>query len=391
MSFFSFTKKNKKDNHSLVFNIDSGSLSAAIINFTEGPGVDVLYYAKENFPVQPEVSATKHLELMKKTLTVLVDKVHKQGLKKINQNSSKNIKIEKAFYLFSSPWSISQTKVIKFKESKPFRLNESYLSKAIDQQERQAERDAESSKTFTDISAHGKIIEKKIIQIKANGYNIDEFNNERVKEAEISLFSTVIPENILQIIEDIVSKSFLVKNVWCHSTSLATFSVIRDLFLNCEDFIFLNVSEEMTDISTVKNGVIFSEVSFPFGRNYFIRELAEKFKVTEAIADSMIKMHQSKSNDELAALKFTVTMNNVTRLWFNKVQEVFNKNSEILYSPQMIFLVTTGDLSSVLLDKIKELNHNAISLNAKKINSPLKIDDNIFKINLTFLDKLYKI
>jgi cell division ATPase FtsA len=357
------------DNYSLVFNIGSGSVTGSVIRFTEKPGVDVLYYSQEIIPIQKEVSASKHLELMKASLTSLVVKIPQKGWK-----------IKNVYYIFSSPWSTSQTKTIRLKENKSFRLSESYLKRVIDEAQKKS-----------NITTEGKIIEQKIIQIKTNGYIVNEFKNELVKDAEISLFYTVVPENILKEIEGIVNKSFVVKNTWCHSVSLSIFSVVRDLFPQYEDFIYLDISEEMTDISVVREGVIMSNISLPFGRNEFVRELAEKLKVTEIIADSMIKMNSLKSHDQLAVLAFTSALNEIVKNWSDQISQAFDNFKTKLYLPNTIFFVATNDLTTLLSNKFKEENFEIILLEAKKINSPVKIDDIIFKISLTFLDKLYKI
>lgn len=373
MSLFSFTKKNQKESYSLVLNFESGAIVGAVVKFTEKPGVEISSYVREALPFQKEISPARYLEVMKKSLAALLSNIQK--------STPKGIRPDKAFYIFSSPWSISQTKVIRFKESKPFKLTESYFKNAIERH----------AKNLTDISTHGKIIEKKIIQIKANGYVLEHFNGKSVKEAEVSVFLTAVPDEILTSVTDIVSKYYVVDSVWCHSTSLATFSVIRDLFSNREDFLYLDIGDEITDISVVKDSVVFSNVSFPFGRNEFIRQLSSKMKTTEPVADSMLKMHQQKSNDELATLKFTINLNNIVRDWSLKIDEVMAKHSEGLYHPQTIFVVGNNDLIDVLVSKLKEGGTEVVPLSAKRITSPIKIEDTMFKISLTFLDKLYKI
>jgi cell division ATPase FtsA len=379
MSFFSFTKKIKislptkveKDSYSLVFNIGSGNIAATVVKFTEKPGVSVLSFAEEAIPFQEELNPARHLDLAKTAITSLVAKIQAG-----NKNSIKNI-----FYIFSSPWCISQTKTIRVRESKPFKITEEYLNKLIANQEKQT----------LDIKEHGKIIESKIIQMKVNGYVVSEIVGKQVRELEISLLITAVPEEILSAIEGVVSKSFIVKNVYCHSSTLAIFSVIRDLFPNYEDFVFVDVSHEMTDISLVKSGVIFSTISFPFGRNHCMRELAEKLKVTPILADSMIKMHNTKSNDAMASLKFTTAMQAIVRDWIAKVSETFDQFVEQLYIPEKIFFVATCDLAGDLSGELKAKNFEVITLEAKKINTPTKIDDTMFKVTLTFLDKIYKI
>lgn len=369
MSLFSFSKKKILENHSLVFNIGSGSVAGAIINFTEKPGVEIASYFEEKIPFQKEVTPETHLELMKKSLSSLLERFQKKGFK-----------IDNVFYIFSSPWSVSQTKTIKVKENKAFKLTDDYLKKIISAQADKAE-----------ILNHGQIIEKKIIQIKANGYVIDNPNNKPVQELEVSLFLTAIPDQILKEIEDIVVKYFIVTNTICHSISLPIFSTIRDLFPNKEDFTYLDISEEMTDLAIVKEGVVSINASFPLGRNEFMRRLAQKLNITEAIADSMIKMNSLKSHDQMATLNFNNAMKEVVEDWLSQVQSTFNKIKQGLHLPQDIFFVANNDLTFILKDGLKNESYNVTLVEAKKISSPIKIENTIFKIVLMFLDKIYKI
>lgn len=369
MSLFSFSKKKILENHSLVFNIGSGSVTGAIINFTEKPGVEIASYFEEKILFQKEVTPETHLELMKKSLSSLLEKFQKKGLK-----------IDNVFYVFSSPWSISQTKTIKIKENKAFKLTEDYLKKIISTQADKAE-----------ILNHGQIIEKKITQIKANGYVVDGPNGKLIKELEVSLFLTAIPDQILKEIEDVVVKYFVVKNTICHSVSLSIFSVIRDLFPNKEDFIYLDISEEMTDLAIVKDNVVTVNVSFPLGRNEFIRRLSQKLNLTELIADSMIKMNSSKSHHEMANLNFNNAMKEVVEDWANQLQSIFAKIKQNLHLPTSVFFVANNDLTFLLKERLKAETFDVTLLEARKISSPIKIENTIFKIVLMFLDKIYKI
>lgn len=371
MSLFSFFKKNK-ESYSLVFNIGSGSVSGGVVRFTEAPGENVTFYAKENILFQEEISTPKHLELMKSALTTLAHKIQKGGPKKI----------DRVFYIFSSPWSISQTKVIKVKESKPFKVTESYLNHIVEEQEKNFQ---------TEIAKSGKIIERKIIQAKINGYSVNDFYNKTTKELEVSVFFTVVPENILKTVEEAVSKTFIVGEVWCHSLALATQSVIKNLFPQKEDFISLEVSEEITDISIVKNNVMISSASIPLGRNDFMRALSKELKVTEEIADSQIKMHGSNSNDELGNMKLSVAMDKAGLDWLTKISGIFNGFKEKIYVPDSIFMIADPDMATFLRNKIEKQDFKITLLDNKKIRPPIPGNDLIFKIELMFLDNIYKI
>ncbi len=370
MSFFSFLKRNK-ENFSLVFNIGSGSVSGGLIKFTEESGVDIIHYEKEIFTYQEKIDVSKHLEYMEKALTTLAGKIKIEG--KI---------VDRAFYMFSSPWSISQTKVIKIKESKSIKITHEYINRVIDEQEK---------KYQTEISQAGKIIEKKIIQVKINGYVINNYLNKVTKDLEIAVFFTAVPGEILQVVDQAVSKTFHVKNIWCHSLALSLLTNIRNLFPQKPDFIYLDVSEEITDIGIVKDNIMISSASLPLGRNDFIRDLSLILKVTKPVADSMINLNCAGSNDELAALKLSVAMDNAARNWLIKIFEILDSFKEKIYVPEDLFLITNSDLSCFLKGKLEKHDFKVTLVENKKVKTNLKTDDIIYKLELMFLDNLYKI
>jgi cell division ATPase FtsA len=371
MSFFSFFKKNK-ESYSLVINIGSGSVSGGIVEFTEKSGEKVIHYAKEVFPFQEEISVSKHLTLMQSSLSTLVEKIRK----------SSSEKVSRIFYIFSSPWSISQTKVIRIKESKPFKVTESYLDHQIELQEKQFQ---------TEIATVGKIIEKKIIQVKINGYVVNDFYNKTTKDLEITVFFTVVPENILSSVEEAVSKTYSVNNIWCHSLSLSFFSIIRDFFPNKEDFIHMDVSEEITDICIIKDSVLVSSASIPLGRNDFMRELAKSLNVTSEIADSMVRMHSAKNNDELGALKLAVAMDKAAISWQTKITAVLDSFKQQMYVPESVFLIASNDLAYFLKEQLQRHDFKVSLIDNRNVSLQAGSDDVIFKLELMFLDNLYKI
>ena len=385
MSFFSLVKKLKgsnKESYSLVFNLGSGSVAGGIIKFTEETGVNIVHYDCEVIPFQQEISVSKHLDLMGTSLTALAKRIQIEGLKKIGLKKGEKINLNRVFYIFSSPWSVSQTKTIRVKEVKAFRVTEDYLNKIIGEQEKSLQ---------SDVLKAGKIIERKIIQMKVNGYTLTDVYDRLVKDLEISVFLTVVPEEILQIADRAIAKVFNIKNVWCHSLSLALLSVIRNIFPQEEDFISIDISEEITDISIVKDNILATSVSLPFGRNHFIRELSQRMSVTEEIADSMIKTHCLKANDKLAALKLSVAMDQASANWIKKIFEVFDGLKEKIYVPETVFLVANLDFSHFLKDKMQKHDFEILLVDNKNIKSSLIQGDLLFKLSLMFLDNIYKI
>lgn len=385
MSFFSFrqktpkkpTVKADKESYSLVFNISSGSITGALIKFTERVGIDVILLEKEKISIQTETSIQKRLRAMQTTLSSVANKIAKKGLGKI----------EKTFYLFSSPWSVSQTKTIRVKEGKAFKVTPTYLNKLISSHEKQYQEDIAKAKSFADITSLGQVVDKKIVQIKINDYPVEKVNNQLARDLELSLFFTIVPKEILQAVEDAVSKSFRTKHIWYHASSLTIFSALKDLFPQKDSFLYLDMSDELTDIVLVKDGIMINEASFPIGHSYFIKKLAKEMKVTEELALSTLKLQSNKSNDELAALKLSVALDRVSKIWLDHVTQVFITLKEKVYLPETLFLIINNDLTNFLASKLKTPDLEIILIDQKNIKS----EDIIFKINLLFLDKMYKI
>ncbi len=388
MSIFSF-KKNKSStlsdgSYSLVIGLSSGSISGGIIKHTEKAGVDVVYYAKEDISFQQDISIPRHLELMEKTLTTLASKIQTEGLTVLKSTNPKlkNLVLNRAFYMLSSPWCISETKTLYIKENLLFKVTDTYVNKIIDQVEKEYQ-----NSNFK----NSKVIEKKIIQIKNNGYVVDNIINQHTKEFELSVHFSFADNQILDSIEKSISNFFHIDNVWCHSSSLAIFSTIRNLFAQKDDFIHLDISEEMTDISVVSNDIITNLVSIPMGRNYFIRELSKDLNIPESVASTTIKMHSIKSGDDLANIKNTVSLNKITDTWLVKITDTLNDLRTKKYISQDVFLIANSDLSFFLKGKLEQNSYQVLFIENKNIKSNLKIEDVIFKLGLMFLDNIYKI
>lgn len=376
MAFFSFGKKNRSDlnKYSLVFSINSGNVAGAIVRVTDKPGVEVINYTKIMLAVTTRATASTRLLSLQSALNTLLVRLQTNGLNKYS--------IDSAYYIFSTPWSVSQTKTIRAKENQAFKITADYLKRIIDEHEQNFQ---------TEIAVHGRIIERKIIQYKLNGYIVDEIVGKMARELEISIFSTVIPEDILQLVEDAVSKIVRVKNNFCHSLSLSIFSVIRDIYPFRDDFVHIDMGDELTDIVVVKDGVMSTGATFPLGRNNFVQALAENQKVSITVADSMIKIQTDKNSDPLATLGQSHDLDKLVENWAARVSDVFRSISQKVYLPETLFLIVNYDLSRLFVNKLQAQGFEILSIDRKKIKLPAGQEDLIFTIGLMFLDKIYKI
>src|SRR3989339_659488 len=202
-SFFSSQKKGKQE-IAAIFDIGSSSVGGAIV-LIPGKKEDkpkILYSVREQMVFHEKLDANKFIDSMLKTLNSVVSDLEKNGLVHLNFLKIKNKAIKNAFCFFSSPWCVSQTKKIKIKKDKSFEITESLL-KSIIQKEEEAFIKLESGEYSSILGKNNEIdvMDKKIIQIKLNGYIVNNPYKKKVKEAETSFFMSLLSRDISDKIE----------------------------------------------------------------------------------------------------------------------------------------------------------------------------------------------
>jgi hypothetical protein len=105
----------------------------------------------------------------------------------------------------------------------------------------------------------------------------------------------------------------------------------------------------------------------------------------------MIAIHLSKSHDELASLRLAVAMDQASKNWFTKITEVLNSFKQQSFISNTVFLITNNDLVDFIKEKLQKQDFEVLLIDNKKIKPPMIGDDLVFKLELMFLDNLYKI
>ncbi len=377
MSFFARTKK--RENYALVYNFSSGAVTAALIKITKETGVNVLLYAKEALAFQLDFKTDQYLSNLGKAISSVTNIIHQDGVKQINLSQTDLIKIDTIYYIFSTPWSHTETHTIKVKENKAIKLSPSFFTNLV-------------KKEIKNTDNQHQLIENHITQIKVNGYTLDvPPKNLLAKEAEITVLTSYVEIKIIELINQAINKVFIVEQQIYHSNILAEYSTLRDLFSNQTDYLNLNITEEITELTLIKEGNLHSQATFPIGRNTLVRDLANQTKSLPAVADSLIQLAGQSAHNLFAGLSTKVALDLSLTNWQAQFTEIINHLSASTFLPQNIFLLSYGDLSDIIANKLKQAHYSVTVLNPKRIISQYKIDDIAFKIVLVFLDKIYKI
>ena len=125
---------------------------------------------------------------------------------------------------------------------------------------------------------------------------------------------------------------------------MASFCVVRDMFVSQDNFLMVDVGGEITDISMIKKDILVQSISFPFGRNYMTRKVSSAMNCTFDEAKSYISLYKDKNMNETLRAKFKPIMEKLKNDWLKKFQESLVDLSNDISIPATIFLTTDDDL-----------------------------------------------
>jgi len=361
----------------VVFDIGSASVGGALVLLAENKKPRILYSTRKQMTFQTSLNVKKFESSMFRSLKAVVSDLEKNGLIHLNFLKAENKEIREAFCFLSSPWNVSRTKIIKTIKDKPFVVSDELIESYIKKEE-----DLFIGSDLDTLDKDGgvELMDRKIIQFKLNGYRVNDPYRKKINSVETSLFLSVANRNILDKIEDIIGGVFHLDKLHMHSFTLAGFLVLRDIFNSEDDFIFLDVRGEVTDISFVKDGIIKETQSFPLGRNSFIREVVKGFGNTYQLTTSIFKSYISGELDEKTRLKLDNVLSDVRGKWASSLENGMLDLSDGSILPKNIFILADDDISGLIKEIIEtEKFTKLIFPDYGKAANPILVDS--YKIN----------
>ena len=192
-----------------------------------------------------------------------------------------------------------------------------------------------------------------------------------------------------------------------NSCIMSSYSYLRDLYSDKNDFIYIDVGDLITDAYVVKNDVIQATVSIPLGKKQILRSASAR---TQTPADILLSaMHITHRGDNaLPYEKANKIAKDAIKDWLKQLNESISNVCADINIPKNIFFITNDQLTDIL---ITEINSNAKTRQFRIFNEDteiMSVDENVLnnlisngtvykdephiKMDLVFLDKMvYKV
>jgi hypothetical protein len=271
---------------------------------------------------------------------------------------------EEIYCVLSSPWHVSQTRIINFKKNTPFVFTTKLAEGLVEKEIKLFEEENLIKPNYTE--RLNRTIELKNIRTVLNGYETTEPLNKKVKELEMTIFISMGEEKVLKKMEDIISKYFHFNQIRFSSFTLASFVVVRDIYGEQENFLLLDIGGEVTNISMVKKNILRESISFPLGCNFLQREVTSNLGCSLNEADSLISLFTDGHAEAAVAQKLAGIMDQLKTKWLKSLQESLANLSHDISIPSTIYMTTDKDLANLFCQTIKTDQFNQYTLTESK-------------------------
>ncbi|MBI4059680.1 hypothetical protein HY406_01295 [Candidatus Giovannonibacteria bacterium] len=253
------------------------------------------------------------------------------------KREQKRIPFDLVFVVFSSPWYVSQTRIVKMERLEPFTVSQKLFDDMISE-ELELFR-ARSQEKFALSSENISVMERAIMKTSLNGYPVPGPLKKKTRQLELALYASLARKELLEDLENFLEQQFGRVGVKMNSSPLAFFGVLKDMVGPEEGFLLVDIGGEITEISLIQHGIIEEVLTFARGGHFIVRRLASSLGVGLEEALSLLK---SKSRGDLKNSldqKISKVLEEGGEEWFRLFFEALGDLGKSRPLPQTLVLV----------------------------------------------------
>jgi len=344
-------RKNYSGTPYIVFDIGGTSVGAAIFLQKEGEPPYIVHATREWLRPPREVS----MERLTRTIEVAIRKAGQNllqyGTKRLAGAGYEGRFPTRVTCFVSAPWYAPHINSVHIRGEKPFRVTPRLVEKTV------AKETGAIEKRFgvkVSSGAQGlAVLESQILSFLVNGYDTEDPFGQSTKNVELLLYTALTDLNLLNRFKEGVMHVFHADEIETHSFLLAFFSCIRDWKEAHEDFLMVDMSGEVTEVSVVRAGRLISSASYPLGRNFLAREIARGAGVSFEEALSLLSVHSSGAGNDILGQRFGGVLKKIEESWMKEFEKCISVSAGESFVPHSVFVAADAVIAPWVISSIK--------------------------------------
>lgn len=304
----------KKDVLIAAFDIASSSIGGILFFRRPDRLPEILATYRIPTDFLPDLNFAKIQRSLHKTFERVIG-----GLKKQMPESRK--KPDLVLIMFSSPYYVSQSKIIRLPKLHPFKITDKFLKNLI----------ADETTSFKKRWRGTEVIEAEKIRVDFD-------------DLEISFYMSLGIKSMQDKLQECISHSFGETPVRFQSFPFVAFNALKTVMDISEDLLLADVGGETTDLILIRNGILEETISFPLGENFLIRKIAAAFHFPLEESFSLLRQYMRGDLHADTHKKVREIVENATAKWCRFFEDSFKESPDFSSSRNLLFIGGKGAL-----------------------------------------------
>lgn len=160
------------------------------------------------------------------------------------------------------------------------------------------------------------------IYLKIDGQKVAILEGQHGQNVEIAVFNSFVPEFHIKSLQETIKKADL-NLIAIGSQMYSLVEWIKSSQEGLSDFVFLNISEDSTEVGAIFGGGITSTRSLNIGFNHFVDAVSTKMGLSNKNSESVIKMYNAGKLSESEAVVIKSCLKEIIDVWVDGLKILF--------------------------------------------------------------------
>jgi hypothetical protein len=325
-----FNSKNKTT-YKILFDFRNSSLAFAVLKI-ENNNYKIIDAERQAFYFKKIDHSNIYIETFYKALSEKSSKI----TRKFPELAKEKLEIE---ILLSSPWYDCKIKNFDLEKKQETKITVELLNDLI-------------NKNII-IESEQKLIENKVINLRINGYIIENPINKKFTKLDFNNYQSFISKDTERDLLKIISENFNQAKINFHTHPVVLFTNFKNHFHNLSNFMIFDFGGELTELIQVTQNRIKSIYTIPFGTHYFVRKLTDNFNYSTSLAWSKLDIINDGHLDEKNEQFIDKFLLDFKKEWLRNIKTTFQKH-QIQNTPANILIVSDQKFQKIVKNTIDD-------------------------------------
>lgn len=374
---FPFHRTKKKNTQLVsVYDIGSASIAGAVVRIESGEKPKLLYATRKEI-VSLNTPRPRHFKKQSFSTYAEVVAETERHLRMVQQQE-KHVHTGEALVVLSAPWYLSQTHTVHVEHPTPVSIHDADIHQHVEH----AYKDFLTSALVKEFGADThELFERRIIRVALNGYETARPEGKEAKIVDISVVFSIVSAESADLFRDIIKKERANMRVSFCTFPLAAFDMVRSIGSHKEDFLFLDIAGEVSELALVHDGTLAGSISFPVGKRTMVRHVAHTLHVNTDEALSLIHLYKEGGMTKKEAKRIEESVSVATELWMRPFEHALDTLGEHVSVPSTVYLTADEDVSLWFAGIIDDMSAGARSFEAGTFS--------VVPVTVSYLQKAY--